>query len=429
MPSSEVPPLAKLLGTRRIKVRIVSACVAVLAIGAWLRPQTAAPLAPPSERPAPLLDEQVQQRTVPAVRGIEDAVMRLPARGVAVLAANTPATIATDFSTDLNARPVAYGVAVSDSYVLTDASALAGARSAIVATASSAPVAATVAAFDPGTGLVLLATSSPAAPSPIFADAAATPGALAVAAAQWNGHDVTVPVFISSVAFDRYGIAMTAASLAAGLPIYTLDGALLAVSSGDGSAWRIRHALDRLLPAAAAGVMPASIGLAFQVVDGTLADAFGGSGLAILNVVADGPADVAGLQAGDLITGIDEAPGDAGGNLAAAIAALPAGAPVSLVIRRDGKPRPIVVTPAPAYEVAALARRPAPAGPSARRVFALEALSAAAVPPEAVILMINGRSANSPEQAAREVQRVRGLATVLLEHRGRKFFAAIDTAR
>jgi hypothetical protein len=250
-----------------------------------------------------------------------------------------------------------------------------------------------------------------------------------VAAAQWNGRDVAVPVFISSVSFDRYGIGGTEASLAAGLPIYNLDGELLAISSGDGSAWRIRHALNRLLPVAAAGVMPASTGLAFQVVDGALADAFGGIGLAVISVVADGPADVAGLQAGDLITGIDVAASDAGGDLAAAMAALPAGASVSLSIRRGGKPLSIAVTPAPAYELAALARRPAPSGPVARRLFAPAALGAAAVPQEAVVLMINGRSVTSPEQAARDLQRVRGAATVLLEHRGQKFFAAIDTGR
>jgi hypothetical protein len=79
--------------------------------------------------------------------------------------------------------------------------------------------------------------------------------------------------------------------------------------------------------------------------------------------------------------------------------------------------------------VAALAGRPAPAGPSARRLFAPAALSAAGVPPEAMILMINGRSVSSPEQAARDLQRVRGAATVLLEHRGQRFFAAIDTGR
>lgn len=428
-PPGEAPPPAKLLGTGRIKVRIVGACVALLAIGAWLRPETAAPLAPPQERPAPLLEEQVQQRAVTAFRGIEDAVMRLPARGVAVLAVNTPGTIGTDFSGVLNARPAAYGVAVSDAYVLTDASALTGARSTIVATASGAPVEATVAAFDPGTSLVLMTTSSPAAPAPVFADAAATTGALAVAAAQWNGREVAVPVFISSVSFDRYGIGGTVASLAAGLPIYNLDGELLAISSGDGSAWRIRHALNRLLPAAAAGVMPASTGIAFQVVDVALAGAFGGIGLAVISVVADGPADVAGLHAGDLITGIDGAPSDAGGDLAAAMAALPVGAPVSLSILRGGTPLSIAVTPAPAYEVAALARRPAPSGPVARRLFAPAALSAAAVPPEAVVLMINGLGVTSPEQAARDLQRLRGAATVLLEHRGQKFFAAIDTGR
>jgi hypothetical protein len=43
--------------------------------------------------------------------------------------------------------------------------------------------------------------------------------------------------------------------------------------------------------------------------------------------------------------------------------------------------------------------------------------------------MINGRSVSSPEQAARDLQRVRGAATVLLEHRGQRFFAAIDTGR
>lgn len=422
-------PLAdgKLLAAPGTKLRIAAASLVLLTVGAWFRPQTAAPLVTPPERPAPLLEEQVQQRaaTTATFRGVEDVVGRLPARGIALVPSGGGRRVTSDFADATREEPQGFGVVVSDAHVVTHVSGLAGSRSAAIAAPDGQPLEAAVTAFDTATGMVLLSTAATAGPLPVFADAAAQPGALVVAAARGNGHDVAVPVFITSVSADRYGIS--SAVLPAGMPIYNLDGALLAVGSGDGHAWRIRHVLDRLLSRAAVAEVPSSIGIAFQAVDGALAEAFGAGGLGVLGVVPGGPADVAGLQPGDLITAVEGA-GD--GDLASTLPALSRDVPAALSIRRGRQPLSLSVTPATAHEIAARAGgRAESTGPDAGLLFTAEALGAAAVPPQAAVLMINGRGVTSRTQAARDLRRARGAAIVLLQHRGQRFFAAIDTGR
>ena len=433
--STESPPTAaaarrKLLGSLPVKLRIAAACVALLLLGAWLRPRTAAPLTPTEERPAPLLEEQVQQRAAADFRGIEAAVARLPVRGVVVQPHGSEAAIASDFDAALLPAPPVFAVAVSDSHAVTHVAALSGGGPPTITTADGARVPTSIAAFDTTTALVLLTSPLPVAPLPVFADAIAQPGSLVVGAARSKTTDVAVPLFITSVAAERYGVSGIAHSAPPGLPIYDLDGGLLAVSGGDGAAWRIRYALDRLLTQAATRSLPSSIGVTFQVIRAPLAAAIGTTGLAIVDVAPGGPADVAGLQIGDVITRVGSTSTADGGALTSALAALPAGTPVALLLRRGRRDVSVTATPAFAHDMAALtSRATAASGPRAGVLFETRALGAASVPVDAVVMMTNGRTVTSAAPAMRQLRQIKGSALALLEHRGRRFFASIETGQ
>ena len=423
-------PRRKLLGSLPVKLRIAAACVALLLLGAWLRPRTAAPLTPTQERPAPLLEEQVQQRAAADFRGIEAAVARLPVRGVVLQRHRREPAIGTDFDAPLPVAPPVFAVAVSDSHAVMHVAALSGGGPPTITTADGAQVPTSIAAFDTTTALVLLTSPTPVAPLPVFADAIAQPGSLVVGAARSNTTDVAVPLFITSVAAERYGVSGMAHSAPPGLPIYDLEGGLLGVSAGDGTVWRIRYALDRLLSQAATTSLPSSIGVTFQVIRDPLAAAIGTTGLAIVDVAPGGPADVAGLQIGDVLTRVGSAPTADRGDLTSALAALPAGTPVPLVVRRGLRDITVIATPAFAHDMAALTSRATTAsGPRAGVLFETRALDAASVPVDAVVMRINGRTVTSTPQATRQLRQIKGSALALLEHRGRRFFASIETGR
>jgi membrane-associated protease RseP (regulator of RpoE activity) len=336
-----------------------------------------------------------------------------------------PATSAPPISGDFGApapESRVFAVAVSDSHLVTHITALAGGEPPTVITAAGVRLPTSIAAFDTATRLLLLNSPAPVAAPPAFADTIPQPGALVVGAARSPSIDVAVPVFITSVSAERYGVGAIAQS-APGLPIYNLDGGLLAVSAGDGTAWRIRFALDRLLAQAATAALPSSIGIAFQPIAEPLAAAMGSPGLAITDVAPGGPADDAGIEIGDVITRIGTTSTAGGADLAAA---LPAGAPVEVSLRRGRRDLTVSVTPVFAHEMAARAPGPPPVGPRAGVVFDPKALAAASVPPDAVVMMINGRAVTSPAQAARLLRPITDATVALLDHRGQRFFARID---
>ena len=416
----------KLLASSWTKLRVGAACAALLTLGAWLRPQTAAPLTPTEERPAPLLEEQVQQRDPAPFRGVEDAVRRIPVLGVAVRAADGP-PVTSDFGQPAPNPPV-FAVAVSDSYVLTHAAALADGRAPAIVTGDGRELPTKIAAFDVSSRMVLLSTPVAAAPAPVFAEAVAQPGVLVVGAARSSTASVAIPIFITAVTAERYGLGGIGANPPPGLPIYDLDGGLLAVSAGDGFAWRIRHVLDRLLPRAATGALPSSIGVTYQVIDERLAEAFGASGLAVVDIAAGGPADAAGVEIGDVIVGVGDARG-AGSELATALAGRTAATPVELSLQRNRKIITVTVTPGFAHEMMTLPRATTATGPAARELFERDTLTAAGISGDAVVLRIDGRSAASAAASARRPRPSKGPALVLLDDRGRRFFATMDLAR
>jgi S1-C subfamily serine protease len=160
-------------------------------------------------------------RTAPVpFRGAQDAVARARDHAVAIPPAPTAdIDLRNDYSTsDHRVAGGGFGVFVSPIYVLTHAAALDGRSSLTVIAASGQSIDATVAAYEPSTGLVLLRIAAADRPLPTLAAALPETGALAAGIARAGGRDIAIPVFVTSVASDRFfvGGVQTAAP---GLPI------------------------------------------------------------------------------------------------------------------------------------------------------------------------------------------------------------------
>jgi hypothetical protein len=430
------PPAHKILGAGRIKLRVAVASVITLGLGFWLKPPTVlTTLSAPQERAAPLLDEQVQLREAARpFRGVQEVMDRVRGFGVAiphVQRARVP--VLSDFSVPRHGwDEVSFGVVVSERHVLTHATALAGRESASVATAETTHEM-RIAAYDPATGLALLESGSPlGAPAPIGAEPEA--GMLVAAAAAWQGRDVAVPLFVTSVAPDRYTVTSTVPRTLQAMPLYTLEGELLAVLSGDGPEWQAfpaGPAVQNLLARAGKGERLASVGAAFQQLTPPLQQAFGEGGVLISDVVDGGPAGLAGVQAGDVLLRVGEVDVATVEAAVEAVNAIPVGVPTALEVRRTGRVREVEVIPAPAHQVSWLARRERPGAPAleARDALPAEVLDASGIPPDARVLAVNGRAVSSRAQVDRELRRAASPMRVLVRDGETQFFAAVEPRR
>lgn len=160
----DAKPPRKLLAALGMKIRIAFASGLVLAAGILLAPGAApTALSAPQERPAPLLEEQVQLReVVRPFRGVQDVAARVRDYNVAIPFAE-PGAVATqnDFSeTTTRSRAAGFGVFVSETYLLTHALALDGRSSTQVSTADGQMFEAQVAAYERSSGLLLPRCSS-----------------------------------------------------------------------------------------------------------------------------------------------------------------------------------------------------------------------------------------------------------------------------
>jgi S1-C subfamily serine protease len=323
--------------------------------------------------------------------------------------------------------PAAFAVAVDGARLLAHAARLEGARSVMVPLPDGRLVSASVTAYDAATGLVLLQLPEASAAAATIASTPPGVGALVVAAVTDAGTDRVVPVFITSATPQRYGVS-AAGGLAPGMPIYTLDGELIAVADGGDTAWPVRAVLDRV----ARGERRSSFGIVRQAIDESLRPAFGDAGVIVVRVVAGGPADVAGIRAGDVIAAVGGIPLTTEREAAATLAAHPGGTAVAMTVRRGRRTLPIQVTPVDMYDMTALARAPtgrAEPGLLARTIFDAAALSAAGVPPHATVVEINGQAVTSTVQARRAASRAAAGTVVLIEHAGARSFAMIEPRR
>jgi membrane-associated protease RseP (regulator of RpoE activity) len=432
------PP--KLLARSAVKIRIALASGLVLGLGSWLAPRAAqtTPSTVPQEHAAPLLEEQVQLReTSRTFVGVQDVAADVRDHSVAIAMPDLPPVASrNDFSELLTApAPVSgYGVFVSATHVLTHSAALDGRSSVALAVGPDVTQQAQVVAYEPQTGLVLLQTDPSERTSATLAMAAPPAGALAVGVGRSRVRDLAIPVFVTGVGADRYTIGAVDESIPAGMPVFTLAGELFAVAAPEGGEVRaipVRDAADRLLARASSGERRPSLGLAYQEPAGPLRGIFGGDGVVVTDVLTGGPADMADVRVGDLLVAVGDTPIDSADSATKALSATVVGMATPLHVRRAARARTIEVTPALAYEVAALARArdDRPSGLEARAILPPAVVETSAIPPSARVLSVNGRAVTSRPQVQRELRAARGPVPVLLEQAGGRYFVAIEPAR
>jgi S1-C subfamily serine protease len=434
---SAAAPQWKLLGTRSLKVRIAFVSALVLVVGAWLAPEPVptALSAPPQERAAPLLEEQVQLRdAVRPFAGVQEVALRLKGHSVAILPVEPPTSTRTDFSSaDGGAHAAGFGVFVSDTHVLTHAAALNGRSSNAIVSADGQSLPAEVVGYEPSTGLVLLRTGPSDVPAVAMAAGPPDTGALAVAAGSWEQREIVVPVFVTSVWADRFTLGGAYAAVLPGMPVFNINGELFAVASGDllGHAYPVRESAERLMAGVASGPSPGSFGVGFQDLLPPLTRVFGDTGVLVTHVVQNGPADAAGIAAGDVIAAIGDVEIDSSETAVGTLRAAQVESPVTVRVLRNGRVRRLEMIPVPSYELDALARATADAGasgPEARAVFTRSVLEGAAIPATARVLAVDGRAVSSRVDVEREFRRRRNPVPVLLRQGETRFFAAIEPA-
>ena len=433
VPESGAPH--KLLAARGTRIRLAVMSAVILGAGALIAPRTIqTQLTTPQEHAAPLLGEQVQPRgTAAAFRGVQDVASRVRQHSVAIvpLRKKLPQT-RSDFTEYSDAATAdRFGVFVSDTHVLTHADALDGRSSVLIAAADGTPAEARVEAFEPESGLVLLQTPATSRPPAAVAGEPRASGTLAVAVGRSEGRDFVVPVFITSVSADRYTLSGQG-TIRAGMPLFDMNGGLFAIAGDDGTvAFAVGEAATRLLARASAGERWSAAGLAFQTLDGSLTRVLGDKGVLITDAVGGGPADDAGVTAGDVLLAVGDAEVNAIDDAVRALRAAPPGTPVRLRLLRAGRTRTLDVSPVTAYDVAALARGRAviPSGPEARGLFSRSQLDSSGIPAPARVVTVHGRAPASRAQVQRTLRTAHQPVLVVLWHDGRQFFVVIESTR
>jgi membrane-associated protease RseP (regulator of RpoE activity) len=260
-------------------------------------------------------------------------------------------------------------------------------------------------------------------------------GALAVAVGRSEVRELAVPVFVTGVGRDEYAIGAVNGALMPGMPVFNLAGEVFAIAVPGGQEVRavpVRAAAERLLARASSGEPPASsFGLGVQEVTEGLTAAFGSGGVIVADVVPGGPVDRMGVRAGDVLLSVGGVAIDSTDAALRALAAVTLDVPIPLRLRRGAAAREVLATPAPAYEVAALARSNDTAAqlPEARRLFSAAVLEAATIPASARVVSVNGRTVTTRAQVERELRRSRRAVPVLLRHGRQQFFVAMEPTR
>jgi S1-C subfamily serine protease len=429
------PALAsqKLLAARGVKLRLAALSAVILCAGALAAPRARqTPLSVPQERAAPLIEEQVQPPAAPPpFRGVHEVGLKVrPHTAIVAPAGRALPETVSDFA----GKPGAWnahgsGVFVSATHVLTHADALEARATADVIGANGTRSDGSVAAFDPGSGLVLLQTQPMTVPPAPIATQPVIAGTLAVAVGSGEGREQVVPVFVTSAAAGWYTLSGEDAARP-GMPVFNMEGELIAVVGDEpGRAFVVTAAVDQLMSRAAAGERLGAIGIAFQNLEAPLTRVFGEQGVLISAVIEGGPASEAGVLPGDVLLAVNDME-TASAEAAARQLSAGMGTPARLQIARDGRSRTVNVTPATAYEVAAIARRASePLLPEARQLLSPAQLEAAGVPATARIVSLDGRAVSSRAQAQRALRTAARPAALLLRAGGRQFFVVIEQAR
>lgn len=177
--------------------------------------------------------------------------------------------------------------------------------------------------------------------------------------------------------------------------------------------------------------MRASLGLSLQEIPLPLRGRMGDKGMLVTHVVPGGPADTAGVQAGQVLRAVGGAEIGTVEDLSASQASLQIGGPVTLEF---GTSSPVIttLTPTSVYEVASLSRA-ASAEPSsgipAHLLLTPAAMMSADIPVGAVIVRVDGRRVTSQTQGLRELRRARPPAILHAYYDGVWFFAGVEATR
>lgn len=430
----------KLLSGALLRVRLVGAGLLFLIVGSLIAPtQRPRALETPQERPAPLIEEQVQQQRETAIpfRGVADAAAI--ARSYSVAIAGAPrgsVAVWADYAEPPRATPASgFGVFVEEGLVLTHSSVLAGRTSAVMTTADGRQFEGVVVAYDAATRLTLLRTPGGAGRPATVAMDFARPGALGAGVAH-DRRDIVAPVFFSERDGDAYIVSEGSGITRPGLPLFDMDGALVAVTSGPGprpgqSAVAVAPVLARLRQQVVEGGMRASLGLSLQEIPVPLRGRMGDKGMLVTHVVPGGPADMAGVEAGQVLRAVGGAEVGTVEDLGASQASLQIGVPVILEFgtsRRTANG----ITPQSTYEVASRslsASTESTSGVPASMLLTPAAMTSAGIPEGAVILRIDSRRVTSHTQALRQLRRASPPAILHAYHDGAWFFAGVESTR
>jgi serine protease Do len=196
------------------------------------------------------------------------------------------------------------------------------------------------------------------------------------------------------------------------------------------------------------------LGVSIQDIDQSLAQALGlksRKGVLIAEVLSGSPADRAGIQRGDVVTGIGEREVDSSVRLRALVAETTPGTKVSVSLLRGDAERELQVTlgeqpeteaARPGKAPSSLGLRLAPLTPEARQqlrvpddvpggvvvsdVAASSPASVAGLRPGDVLLEIDREAVASPAQAARRLAEVKQPVAILILRSGSRLFLALD---
>jgi len=265
-------------------------------------------------------------------------------------------------------RATGSGVIVDrNGYILTNNHVIENAREITVRLSDSRKFSATLVGRDPKTDLAVLKVDAPTPlPAAELADSdRLRVGQWAIAIGNPFGLDRTVTVgIISATARNRVGVAtyenfiQTDASINpgnSGGPLLNLDGkvigintAIVATGQGIGFSIPINEAKAVMAQLIARGrVVRGWLGVVIQDVTDELASAFGvreRDGVLVADVMKGGPAETAGLRAGDIVVELNgmrirEVP-----DLQRRVAGVAPGERVRVVVLRDGARQPVTVT-------------------------------------------------------------------------------------
>jgi membrane-associated protease RseP (regulator of RpoE activity) len=187
---------------------------------------------------------------------------------------------------------------------------------------------------------------------------------------------------------------------------------------------RLKAIVDRLIALRASGRgLPATLGLRLQDIDADLATILGDEGVLISALEPGSPA--AGLiRPGDVIVAIGSQAVSSVETAQQAIAALPAGKPVPVEVRREGKPT--LVSVERALAAGTRPSRPEPVdSPSAAEILTAEQIKSAGVDAGGRVLSIDARPPGGRTAVQRDLRRRRRPALLYVEQDGERFFRVL----